>query len=778
MKKQLLLALACLLGLSVTASTMDTIRPPRPKVGVVLGGGGAKGATHIGALKYIEEMGIPIDYIAGTSMGSIIGGMYAMGYSPDELTEIIGHMDWSAYVGNSNDRTLMSSEVRKRNSTNLLNVPFGKGDAMKRHKKQSLINTLPSAYVNNASLINLFNNLCIGYQESIDFNDLPIPFACVATDVATGEEVVIRSGSVPEAMRASMAIPGVFSPVTIGDHVLVDGGMVNNFPADVLREMGADIIIGVEVTKEQQVTPDDLQSLPQLLGKLFLNIVNAKREQNRKLCDIHIVPDITGFGMLSFTPDAIDTLVNRGYKRANDFHDQFVVIKNYIDKCAGHPVEKELHAQPAKNLKTDPVFIRSITMSKTSATQSKWHIRKGDLEVGKFMVADDIEKAVNIYRGTGAFDGITYNITKDQTEAVTKDVADETYDLSIDFEPAKPHVIGLGLRYDTEDGAALLFTLGLNEKKLSGFKTNMSIRLSYNPKFNLTFTYSGLAIGSANLSYDFHNYTFRYLVNTKHTSVGIQNHALSAYFSQFHLLNFDMALGASYAYNILDDMGQESIEDTSYFDNKIFAPYINLTYDNMDDAYFAKRGVEIKLNGRVNFDVSSHITPNKANKPCEEVSCSFKGHITPNNGRFTIIPQVYSRFIFGNVAYVTQYNFIGGDTPGRYFNHQMPFIGIHGIADTYDLATILRCDLRYNFYGKHYITAMYNYYQSTEQDKHTNEWYRENYHGAGLKYSYDSPIGPISLTGQWSNYYNLYGESEDGQKAGNFSLYFSLGYTF
>ena len=220
-------------------------------MGVVLGGGGAKGASHIGALKYIEEMGIPIDYVAGTSMGSIIGGLYAMGYSPDELTRLISNMNWSEYIGNKIDRSSMSQETRERNSTTLVNVSFNLNTLFDNDPNTKFINSLPSAYVNNSSLINLFNDLCIGYQEDMDFNDLPIPFACVATNIVTGEEVVFRNGNVPTAMRASMAIPGVFSPVSIGDMVLVDGGLVNNFPADVLKEMGADIIIGVEVTSEK-----------------------------------------------------------------------------------------------------------------------------------------------------------------------------------------------------------------------------------------------------------------------------------------------------------------------------------------------------------------------------------------------------------------------------------------------------------------------------------------------------------------------------------------------
>ena len=220
MKKSVLLAFVLLIAIALQAQnktkTVNNIRAPRKKVGVVLGGGGAKGAAHIGVLKYLEEMDIPVDYIAGTSMGSIIGGFYAMGYSPDELTELIGGMDWSAYIGNKIDRSMMSEDMRQRNSTMMLHVPFSHESLFDKDSNSTLMSQLPSAYVNNSSLVNLFNDLSVGYQEEMDFNDLPIPFACVATDMITGDEVVLRSGSVPTAMRASMAIPGVFSPVTIG----------------------------------------------------------------------------------------------------------------------------------------------------------------------------------------------------------------------------------------------------------------------------------------------------------------------------------------------------------------------------------------------------------------------------------------------------------------------------------------------------------------------------------------------------------------------------------
>ena len=211
MKRLSLFLLVVISTISAYAQTKKAvIEAPRPKVGVVLGGGGAKGASHIGVLKYLEEMGIPVDYVAGTSMGSIIGGLYAMGYTPDELTSLIANMNWSEYIGNKIDRPMMSESVRQRNSMLVLNVPFSLENLFNRENSSSFISQLPSAYVNNSSLINLFNDLCVGYQEDMDFNDLPIPFACVATDMITGDEIVLRSGSVPNAMRASMAIPGVF----------------------------------------------------------------------------------------------------------------------------------------------------------------------------------------------------------------------------------------------------------------------------------------------------------------------------------------------------------------------------------------------------------------------------------------------------------------------------------------------------------------------------------------------------------------------------------------
>ncbi len=764
MKKLTLVILLLVASLLLPAQNKTkNIRAPRLKVGVVLGGGGAKGASHIGVLKYIEEMGIPIDYVAGTSMGSIIGGLYALGYTPDELTELISGMNWSEYIGNKIDRPMMSEELKYRNSTMVLNVPFSDESLFDHNPDSKFISQLPSAYVNNSSLINLFNNLCVGYQEEMDFNDLPIPFACVATDMITGEEVVLRQGCVPTAMRASMAIPGVFSPVSIDTAVLVDGGLVNNFPADVLKKMGADIIIGVEVSSTKDVTFDDLQSLPQVFSRLLVNTTSAKRVENRELCDVHIIPDVSGYGMLSFTPDAIQTLVGRGYDRASEFHDQLLSVKMAVDASAGHPVSKTLHAPHAKNLTHDPVLVRSITINNASDRDCRWLIRKGKLKVGNYYLERDIERAMKVYRGTGCFDEVTYQVKESDSIHFDNTLSD-AYDLSVNMKPAKPHVFGLGLRYDTEDGAALLLNIGLNEKKFNGSKLNLTARLSYNPRLNLTYTYSRSSLANINLAYDYRNehFSMRY-DNKRSINMRYYQHKFSGYIAQFHLLNVGTNVGLSYVSTKFDLFTIDQEFDTVYFaPNKILTPFVDIKYDNLDDAYFAKHGIKARLSGRYNIDTKNF----KDKYPA--LSLSFQSYITPGNGRFTIIPQVYGHYVLGSPEYFNLYGVFGGQIESRHFDQQMPFVGYASVESGSDVLTVLRCDLRYNIYKQHYLTAMYNHLINSYWGEPINEWFNNSAQGAGLQYSYNSFLGPISLTAHWSKRY-----SEN-----HFGAYFSFGYSF
>ncbi len=770
MKRIVLLLLACLCMMDVHAQGKHKtikVAPPRPKVGVVLGGGGAKGAAHIGVLKYLEELGIPVDYVAGTSMGSIIGGLYAMGYSPDELAQLIAEMDWSQYVGNSMDRSAMSEESRQRSSTMVVNIPFSLDGLLYKTENRTPVSFLPSAYVNNTALINLFNNLCVGYQKEMDFNDLPIPFACVATDIHTGKEVVIRHGSVPTAMRASMAIPGVFSPVYIDGHMLVDGGLVNNFPVDVLKEMGADIIIGVEVPDpETDDSNDENISLPDVLNSLIDNAVSSKRKENRELCNIYLAPDVTGYGTLSFSHEAIDTLVNRGYKKAREFRDPLIQIRLHLESVQGAPLGKKLRASKARNLADSPLYVSSIIINQSDQQQTEWLLNKGKLRVGEMMSEKEINRAVDVYRGTGAFDDITYNLTENEQDTL------DSYTLTMNFKPTQPHIIGLGIRYDTEEGAAMLFNIGLNEKRLTGYKVSLNARLSYNPRINITGAYSSLNLATFKVAYDYRSQHFKYNGFDRNvSSINYVQNKVSAYVSQFHLLNINSAIGIAYRATSFDDTGLLSYtNDTIHSDlssishfgtNHLLNPFVKISYDNLDNPYFARHGVKTTLTGNINFDLTG------SSNTTQDVGYSLQGYITPRNGKFTIIPQLYSRFIFGEPAYANLWNVVGGEIAERHSDFQMPFIGIAHVKEAPDFTSIARLDLRYNIFGKHYLTATYNFlygfYPFGTNRAHNSTMH---YSGIGIKYAYDSFLGPISFTVQWSN----------GTK--QVSSYLSIGYNF
>ncbi|MBO6025211.1 MAG: patatin-like phospholipase family protein [Bacteroidales bacterium] len=770
MKRILLFLAACFVLVNAQAQNKTKIvkvTPPRPKVGVVLGGGGAKGAAHIGVLKYLEEVGIPVDYVAGTSMGSIIGGLYAMGYSPDELAELIADMDWSQYVGNSMDRSAMSEESRQRYSTMVVNIPFSLDGLLYKSENSTPVSFLPSAYVNNTALINLFNNLCVGYQKEMDFNDLPIPFACVATDIRTGKEVVIRQGSVPTAMRASMAIPGVFTPVYMNGRLLVDGGLVNNFPADVLKDMGADIIIGVEVPDKVSDKNDDKSvSLPDVLSKLIDNAVSSKRKENREICNIYIAPDMSGYGTLSFSHDAIDTLVNRGYKKAQEYQEPMMQVKHYLDSVQGAPLSKTLRAIKAKNLADAPVYVNSIVINQSGKPQTEWLLNKGNLKVGELISETDINRAVDVYRGTGAFDDITYNLTENEQDTL------DSYTLTMNFKPTQPHIVGLGIRYDTEEGAAMLFNISLNEKRLTGYKLSLNAKLSYNPRINITGTYSSLNLANFKVAYDYRSQHFKSKgFDGNVSSINYVQNKVSTYVSQFHWLNINSAIGISYMVTSFDEAGlfnytndtiSPDLSTISHFQsNHLLSPFIKISFDNLDDPYFARHGIKTSLTGHINMDLLG--SANTA----QDVGFSFQGYITPSKGRLTIIPQLYSRCVFNKPVYYNLWNTVGGEIAERHTENQMPFVGVAHVNEAPDFTSIARLDLRYNFFGRHYLTATYNFLYGLDPfDLLRGHNSAVHYSGIGVRYAYDSFIGPISFTTQWSN------------STKQVSSYLSIGYTF
>lgn len=313
MKRILHLMIGLTLGLT-------TALADEPKIGLVLGGGGAKGAAEVGVLKVLEEAGIRPDYIVGTSIGSIVGGLYAAGYSAKELETMFQTQEWLTLL--TDRSSSLASEPYKvvNDVTYIFGFPIldrranGLG-VMKGSNIEHMLDSMANA------------------KGCKNFASLKIPFSCVAADIRSGSEVILREGSLAKAMRASMAIPGVFKPVEIGDRHLVDGGMLNNLPVDVCRQMGADIIIAVDLQQnEQKPRPQtDMTALTAIadlvgLGGILNWITNRpdieKYNANRQKVDIYIHPvldaDVTSFGNKNAA-----RMIQQGADAAHKFLPQF-----------------------------------------------------------------------------------------------------------------------------------------------------------------------------------------------------------------------------------------------------------------------------------------------------------------------------------------------------------------------------------------------------------------------------------------------------------------------
>lgn len=340
MKKTVLSLIVMLLALSTIAQTSinDSISS-RKKVALVLSGGGALGASHVGALKVIEEVGIPVDMVVGTSIGSIVGAMYSVGYNSDDLATMFRTMDWTdLFLDRGNPKHLTLSEREARNTYIYEREFYVRGG----------IDPKPGGVIRGNNIESTFSHYLEGYTDSIDFmHDLPRQFVCIATDLVTDEAVVLSRGSLVRSIRSSMSIPGVFTPVHMNNMVLVDGGTKNNFAADVARQLGADIVIGVKFDIGLG-TDKHYRTFMDVLERSAGSDITRRSKENEKYCDLVITVPVRGYSSGSFTPGAINTLIERGEKAAREKLDSIKLLK--VQSGAIPEVDYTMHTRDINKL--------------------------------------------------------------------------------------------------------------------------------------------------------------------------------------------------------------------------------------------------------------------------------------------------------------------------------------------------------------------------------------------------------------------------------------------
>lgn len=734
----------------------------RPKVGVVLCGGGAKGAAHVGVLKVLEENNIPIDYIVGTSMGAIIGGLYAIGYSASDLDSLIMAQDWNFVMSDRIPRSSRSFQRKRTQDEYLIRIPFGAGDysrlgpqmQSRRPEDVSFLSNIPLAMVGGQNIYNLFTRLSVGYQDSLDFMRMPIPFACVAVDLISKKEVVFKSGHFVDAIRSSMAIPGYFSPVRINDMVLIDGGALNNYPVDVAREMGADIIIGVKLGGLEKKEPviDNIGDMALEMMDLF---TDTKLEKAIEDTDILITPSTKGFNTLSFDTESLRTLIDNGEAAGREKVEDLQKMKDFLDRSTQHfigPMKQPERYRKAVRLDRDSITLGMVNYNGLPAKDAQWLLRKSCLKPGAHISGKALEEEITRFYNTSAFQSVTYLLKG----------TDDPYDLDLNFVRGRPSELGLGFRFDSEEVAAILVGVNINENKLYGSKFSLKAKLAYNMQAEFKYSYAFKSLAQFSAAYSFRSSNLNILNKGMVSNMGFTDHAVTAFFSTRNARDVSFELGARmdvYDYRrLLTEAETLPTYDTDLNRNKFLSAFVHAEVDRRDQPYFPTRGFAFDGQFRYFLERPFGGYPNFSTVQAEVTGVLSAGP------RLTFILTLDNRTILGNHVPLVYGNIIGGYQAGRYLDHQIPFIGFTHTHVFRDVVTIATVDSRYRFLDNHYFFASASYVNDFEK---LGEIFQGTpVFGARIGYAYNSFIGPLALNLIWSNF------------TGQAGAYVSLGYNF
>ena len=625
MKKLLCFLLMLLVALpSLTAG--------RKKVGVVLGGGGAKGVAHIGVLRVLEEAGIPIDYVAGTSMGAIVGGLYAIGYTPAEIDSMVIHQDWTMLLSDRVTRTSLSFPEKENSERYILSLPFGK------EKKDRVI----SGMIKGQNLQNLFSNLTIGYHDSIDFNNLNIPFACVAVDVVDGKDYVFHKGSLPLAMRASMAIPAVFTPVRLDSMVLVDGGLNDNFPVDVALNMGADIIIGVDLGTSDLKVLEGLNTPGDVIGQIIALHGYEKYAKNKERADLLFRPNMTPYNAASFSTTALDTLIRRGEQEARGRWDEIMALKKKIGIPEDYRPEE--HILPRKSypvLPTDSFYIRHISFAGTDPRDEKWLMQISGLRENSHITLKELHKAMSILVGSNAYSNVNYKLTGEQQQ-----------DLVLTAQKKSISSINLGVRFDSEEVIGVLLNATLdyrarNHSRLA-FTGRVGGKISYG---RLDYAIERNPLRNLNLAYQFtYNDLDIYRKGNKTFNTSYTHHLAEFGYSDMNWLNFKFKVGLRYEYFNYTSFLYTGDNNNEYeVKPEGFISYFALAHlETFDRRYFPTKGVSLKAD--YSFYTDNFVSYN-GHAPFSAVGLNFTS-VIPITSHLSVLPSLYGRVLIGgNLAY-------------------------------------------------------------------------------------------------------------------------------
>ena len=720
--KKLLLLLVCLSLFGPLAGQEPTpAAKPKLKVGVVLSGGGAKGLAHIGVLKVLEEAGVEISYIGGTSMGAIVGGLYASGYSAGELDSIFSSLDADALLRDFTPRGSRNFYEKRNDEVYALTLPF----------KNFRIG-FPTALSKGLYNYTTINRLTEHVRHIRDFDRLPIPFVCIATDIETGQEVVLRSGVLPDAILASGALPSLYNPVEIDGRLLIDGGVTNNYPIEEVKKMGADIIIGVDV-QDPLKTRDQIKGATGVLAQINNYQMIQKMGEKRKATTIYIRPDIESFSIVSFEDGK--AIIKKGEEAALKIIDTLRALNT------GMPVQR-----PKIKIQ-DSLYIEQIRISGLKNYTRSYVIGKLSFKPGSKIDYDTFNSGISSLNATQNFTTISYCFDKgDKGEIMKLRLKENPIDLYLKF----------GLHYDGLMKSGILVNLTQKNFLKRNDVASLDVILGDNFRYNLDYYRDN----GFYLSYGFHShfYSFNRNISAKYAGGELNSllglESLNVDFSDF---TNQLYIQTIFAQRVLIGGGaeykrvkirSETLQNINpvFDDSDYVSAYGYAKFDSYDDKYFPTQGNYFSGEAK-SFLYSSDYTHtfDKFTLVRGEIGTAK----TIAKG-LTLELETEIGLSFGENQ-VSTFDFVLG---GYGFNNFHTFRQFYG----YDFLSVSgnsyikgEATLDYEFLRKNHVNFTANYanvgYNLYEEGKLLSI---PQYTGYALGYGMETILGPVEIKHSWS----------------------------
>ncbi|WP_366185456.1 patatin-like phospholipase family protein [Flavobacterium ovatum] len=719
MQRYITLILLLLAGFQLVAQEQK-----RPKVGLVLSGGGAKGFAHIGVLKVLEEAGVKVDYIGGTSMGAIVGGLYATGYNAAQLDSIFKATNFDELLSDYIPRSSKNFYEKQNDERYALVLPFDKFRI-----------GIPEALSKGLYNFNLLSKLTRGVRYVRDFNELPTPFLCIGSNIETGKQVILDKGNLAQAMIISAAFPSLFSPIELNGELLIDGGVTNNYPIDEIKALGADIIIGVDVQNDlldKKALNDATRILVQITNLHSIE----KMKRNVLKTDIYIKPDIKDYGVISF--DLGDEIVKKGEEAAFSVYEK---LKALVD-------ENNEYIKPPLNVKQEKLKIQKINCNELDNYTKEYITGKLRFKADTEITYKQLEQGVNNIDATHNFSSIDYFLTPNIEGG-------DDLNLVLKEQPIKS-LLKFGLHYDELFKSAVLINVTQKKRFFKNDIASLDIVLGDNVRYNFDYYIEDGYNFNVGFKSQFNQFN-RNVTNTQGSldfaflgtntvNVDFKDITNQVYFQSWFLQKILMGGGLELKYLKIKSETLSNVNPV--LDNSTYlSAFGYLKVDNLDDKHFPKKGWY--FSGDINTYLWSSDYTNAFN-PFTIMKGDFGGAISICNN-FTVTIRNEAGFSVGDKS-VPFLNFVLGGYGFNPINNFRPFYGYDFLslgANSYIKSTV---NLDYEFYKNNHFNFAANYANlGNKIFKNINDWVSvPKYSGYAIGYGLETIIGPIEIKHSWS----------------------------